>query len=364
MIEAVFGNCSAPGGGGRECYHFAVCDNATGGCGCTLFVRGSLCSVPSYGDSSSPVGQSWIAVRVIVFVLQSAVLVACVALLSLHAWRRRGSKSGSACWPLPREMAGLLLVAGSAATDIAYFAVEPPSCHQWDLSQAGEAALWALGDLFLAFDCSAYALLAALWLSVRQGPGKKAGGRWGPWVLGACVALPFVTVLACFIIRAVGQRDELGTAQYLFFAVLVALCVAYGVVIVTAGLLTMRSLASAPVAMTNHRKAQLRRVARHVVAAGVVLLLAIVALIVFVTVPLPDDMATVWVAIFAPQMVFFATQLPLVWLFRARQVSDVGAASATPSPTVSAGVAKSSASAAEGASVVSGSWEQDGVVIL
>jgi hypothetical protein len=51
---------------------------------------------------------------------------------------------------------------------------------------------------------------------------------------------------------------------------------------------------------------------------GVLLLIAIVCLIVFVTVPLPDALTEYYVLIFAVQIVVVVLQLFLLWLFRSR----------------------------------------------
>ena len=274
-----------------------------------------------YADASSAAGRSYVATQAVIFALQGLVTAACLVLLFLHLWRRPQERRSRPS----RQAVGLLLVLGSSVVDIVYTAMQPPGWHQWALSQPAEAALWALGDLFLAFDCSAYALLAAMWLAVRSWRPLTLFSGPALALLLACTLLPFLTVLICFVIRSTASAQDQVVAQYLFFAVLVALCLLYGIVIVASGAAAIRALALAPIKMGTDRKTQLRRVSRHVVAAGVVLLLAIVALVALLTVPTPDPVSAIWVTSFAPQIVFFATQLPLLWLFRSREATATSA---------------------------------------
>jgi hypothetical protein len=276
----------------------------------------SLCTAPVfYPGYNDAVRASFLAYKGISIGLQSLVIICCVAFCALFVKLKERKK--------PLHLFGICMVLCSAVVDLLYLCIDP-YWNQWLVSQAVEAVLYLPGDLFLAFDCAAYCVLVFVFVGVRSHVNEltyRALSTAAKAFLIVFFVLPFCGVFIAFMIRAVGDPADFHTAQIVFFALVVVVCVAYGFVIVFFGSLTVRDLKRVKVekSFNSHRDKVTKRLLGQFIAAGVVLLLAIICLIVFVTAPVEgNELAFVWVILFAPQIIFFLTQLPVLYLFRPR----------------------------------------------
>ncbi len=325
-------NCTLSNEEGPKCFHFRVCDPLTRNCGCAS-VPYSLCSQPFWsvdaelkanflaikGELFYPSFFTCVIVLVpsqgVIFSLQIIVVLISVALLIDHTWKR-----GKFFAKPTREQAALIMVLCCAVTNIMYTALDP-NWTQLNSTQAVEALVYWLGDLFVAFLAAGYGLMAGMWLSIQLSTpqAQKVNINLVFGVLGVLIAFPFVASLISYIIRAVADPSDTVVAQYFFFAVLVFVSLVYGIVVVVAGIRTLRSLSSVTSLQKDEgRRVLLVRVTRHVVIGGVLLLLAIVCLIIFVAVPTPNSLADYYVTSFAAEIVVFILQIFLLWLFRSR----------------------------------------------
>lgn len=294
------------------------------------------------------------------FLLQGVVFLLSTLWLILYLYRgsRRGTEiklSAVDKW----KCLGISMVLLSAFFDILYSAADP-YWHQWDTSRAGEAFLYLLGDIFLAFDCAAYLILVSMFLLVRKrGSLSQASSIFSSYVLWqkilfvALFAFPFVTMLIAFIIRMSAPPELFEVAQTLFFVSVVVVCIIYSLAIIISGSMTIWDLKKLQVdGAKARRNAWVRRLAIQYVVAAAVLFFAIVCLIVFVTAPISevtDPVLWVWIIQFCPQLAFFLTQIPILYVFRPRSDSSGGEDKlSSPSGTMHA------ASGGDGQSMVSG----------
>ncbi len=240
-----------------DCFHYAPCDvYGTHDCVCfPNYEPYTLCSAPSW-QAQSDVQTSFYVYKGVSFGLQGLVLLCSLAFLCLNVWRAlptlRKTATGAVRWKrlFSTEQIGLLMVLLSALCDIVYMAVDPywrqwmvscpslgqggPACSasRNQVSQPHEAFLFMFGDIFLAFDTVAYGILTMLWIRIRteakMGRAWRLPGRWHRPVarvavrpsrasrvfVGVCMALPFVGVLICFVLRAVRQPLTSGSCTH------------------------------------------------------------------------------------------------------------------------------------------------------